>query len=221
MTGLMLLFSILIAGIVLYVILSMTSKNNVDDSTPPLEPTERVFAFDGSGYATVPPHSGYQSESFSLQVEIKTEITSGLVLFMQADDEDYLTIYLKDGKPTLEFDLGDGAVILESPETVNDGNWHTILAERTNQAGKLSIDGTEKVTKNSPGSSTVLSVASILYLGGLPTAVEPVSDSIVETPFKGCIQNLSFDGENLTNINLSAGGVITGCALGTPLSLVL
>ena len=44
----------------------------------------------------------------------------------------------------LQYDLGLGQALIESPDVYNDGRWHAVQAKRHKQKGQLIIDGKRK-----------------------------------------------------------------------------
>ena len=63
-------------------------------------------------------------------------------------DQDYLSIEMVEGHVLYQYDLGSGAAVIQSAETFNDGQWHTLLANRRNAEGLLLIDENHRKYKS-------------------------------------------------------------------------
>ena len=65
--------------------------------------------------------------SGTISVDVRTMLPDGLIFY--ASDErhiDMITLYLNNGNVVFGFDLGSGPLYMRSPDTVNDGDWHTV-----------------------------------------------------------------------------------------------
>lgn len=60
-------------------------------------------------------------------MDFKTTDSDG-VLFYTADNrhDDFVTLYMEDGKLTHAFNCGSGTMELTSDGTYDDNNWHTV-----------------------------------------------------------------------------------------------
>ncbi|XP_038056079.1 laminin-like protein epi-1 [Patiria miniata] len=62
-----------------------------------------------------------------MRVELKTLARNGLIMFTSdTRNIDFTAVYLRDGKVVFGWDYGSIPLLIESPESVNDGNWHTV-----------------------------------------------------------------------------------------------
>lgn len=51
----------------------------------------------------------------------------------------FFAIQLEDGHVVLKYNLGSGTVVLRSPDTYNDGKWHSLEATRGEDEGLLIV----------------------------------------------------------------------------------
>lgn len=75
-------------------------------------------------------------------LSFKTYAEDGLLFYMGGMD--YLSLEIREGKVVFQYDLGGGAALLESQNTYNDGNWHTVVIDRNKRNGILSINNKEE-----------------------------------------------------------------------------
>ncbi len=68
--------------------------------------------------------------SFSLELELKPRIKTGVVLAISAGNADYLTLQLVDGILKFMLDNGAGKIAVEhrvdDPAALCDGHWHRL-----------------------------------------------------------------------------------------------
>lgn len=99
------------------------------------------FRFDGRGYVTLSAREvGFKpNKEGSLILKFKTYAQNGLLVFM-GKDRDFISLELRDGHVFYQYDLGGMPAQLKSNKTYNDGQWHTIEAQRIDQDGFLRVD---------------------------------------------------------------------------------
>ena len=62
-----------------------------------------------------------------MDVEVKTVARNGLIMFStDSRNIDYTGIFIREGKVVFGWDYGSGPELIESPEPINDGNWHKV-----------------------------------------------------------------------------------------------
>ena len=62
-----------------------------------------------------------------MQIEVKTAARNGLIMFTTDTRHiDYTGMFMRDGKFVFGWDYGSGPKLIESPDPINDGNWHTV-----------------------------------------------------------------------------------------------
>lgn len=124
------------------------------------------FRFDGTGYVIIEKQRFNPTTSAQVTLTFKTFNPNGL-LFVMGDAPAFYSIELKNGKVLFQYDLGSGAASLESTgnKTYNDGQWHTVVANRIRKDGILKVDA-DAVMGRSAGRLQELSVTEYLYFGG-------------------------------------------------------
>ena len=78
-------------------------------------------------------------DRIDVQLQFKTNADNGL-LFLAGKEQEFMSVELSKGQISYKFNLGDGAtVVMSSPQTYNDGQWHTIEAVRNRRDGILKV----------------------------------------------------------------------------------
>ena len=63
----------------------------------------------------------------SVSLRFRTSYESGVMLYMTGDSYDYYAAFMKDdGRIVFKFNCGNGASQIETVESFNDGEWHTV-----------------------------------------------------------------------------------------------
>ena len=97
------------------------------------------FRFDGEGYAILDRRPYRFHDRIDVQLQFKTNADNGL-LFLAGKEQEFMSVELSKGQISYKFNLGDGAtVVMSSPQTYNDGQWHTIEAVRNRRDGILKV----------------------------------------------------------------------------------
>lgn len=142
--------------------------------------------------------SGRNKNVFDYSLDFKTSYPDGLLFY--ASDKghiDFAALYIKGGKVKslffhrkdcffvrntyrnisfhfqlfFGFNCGSGAALITSPDSYDDGNWHTVRITRENTLGQLIVDGQNPVSGESSGSTKTLNVIPPYYLGGFDPAI--------------------------------------------------
>ncbi|OXB73334.1 UNVERIFIED_CONTAM: hypothetical protein H355_011322, partial [Colinus virginianus] len=75
---------------------------------------------------TILQYSLCQSHLLSVQLNLRTFASSGLIYYMAHQNQiDYAALQLHGGQLYFSFDLGKGKAVASHPAVVNDGKWHT------------------------------------------------------------------------------------------------
>ena len=105
------------------------------------------FRFNGMGAVGIDKGYFKPVRLSQVQLKFKTYAPNGLIFLMHGD-QDYLSIEMVEGHVLYQYDLGSGAAVIQSAETFNDGQWHTLLANRRNAEGLLLIDENHRKYKS-------------------------------------------------------------------------
>lgn len=97
------------------------------------------YRFIGEGYATLDRRPYRFKDRVDVQLKFKSQAKNGLI-FLAGKNQYFMSIELVDGKVRFQFRMGDETVSMTSPETYNDGLWHTIEAARHNRKGILKVN---------------------------------------------------------------------------------
>ena len=161
--------------------------------------------FPGLGYYKFPSDFVRPGASNDIQFWFRTQYASGLLLFLASDGSqtDMLAVELRDGKPWLIFDCQDGPAAFTISQSVrfDDGKWHRLRIERVSRRGTLTVDGYQ-ASQDSPGTATVISTNTGVYVGGLPSAftlLRPdTGDAVLKRiSFIGCLRGITSDSRQL------------------------
>ena len=104
-----------------------------------VSPVIDAFRFTGDGYIVLDRQRFRPSKASMVSLKFKTYADNGLIFFA-GEGRDFMSLELVDGKIVFQYDLGSGRAKLESTERYNDGNWHTVVANRLRQDGLLKVD---------------------------------------------------------------------------------
>ena len=99
------------------------------------------YRFDGQGYVTLSAKAiGFRpNKEGDIILKFKTFAENGLILYM-GKDRDFISLELRDGRVFFQYDLGGMPAKLMTNNTYNDGEWHTIQAQRIEKDGFLKVD---------------------------------------------------------------------------------
>lgn len=117
---------------------------------------------------------------------------------------DYISLGLN-SRAQLEFrfELGDGATLLRSAQSVSLGQWHRVVIERNRRGATMWLDGQAPVSTQTTGKFLNLNLDSILFVGGhqvflsQPGTQQPLRLNGYLRGFQGCISLLKINGKHL------------------------
>nr|XP_009294934.1 laminin subunit alpha-5 isoform X1 [Danio rerio] len=128
-------------------------------------------------------------QDLEIQLEVRLDSGSGLLLHTGAKKTHQLSVYLEQGQVTVLMNSGSGefSVSLTPKESLCDGGWHTIAIVKKSNVIQLHVDSfsehgvAPKQSRSNGGKEAV-------YLGGLPeTITVPGLSSSVQS-FQGCVR---------------------------------
>ncbi|ESO94906.1 hypothetical protein LOTGIDRAFT_144813 [Lottia gigantea] len=165
-----------------------------------------------------PPNIEQAGSHSKVSFYFRTKNLNGFLLYLGGDQksgrpepDDYIALELLNGQVVFKYNLGSGAARIVSPQRVDDGMWHQVVAERIGKTGYLTIrtdkqDDT-KVSGTSQGTYTVLELnplTTVMYVGGAPDdAMLP--ENLLRTPYDGVIEELVFDEQPIGLWNFKDG----------------
>jgi laminin alpha 1/2 len=185
-----------------------------EGATEPKDPS--TFQFKGEdSYVILDQIQRYDKKKYLVSLQFKT-FDEDALLFFTANPltGDFVSLALKDGKVTYQFNMGTSARLsLTTKNKYNNGQWVRIDAEREKLEGVLSVVDEYLEGRVPSGSQTALELSdSELYFGGVtPNFTTHPWPSVVFKPFLGCIKDAQIDTTPLNLLRMEAFGVDTGC----------
>ncbi|XP_076277738.1 agrin-like isoform X5 [Lasioglossum baleicum] len=163
-----------------------------------------IPSFDGKSYVRMSRLKAYHK--FSVEVEFKTYADNGIILYNQQKSDgtgDFVSLAIVDGHVQFRYNLGNGPVILTSPERVTMKTFHHVAAKRYHKDGVLIFNDGEDVAGQSQGVLKSLDLNQNTYIGNMPTNYSKVYENIgTNHGFLGCIHKLKI---NRIFVDLHAG----------------
>nr|XP_050849942.1 agrin-like isoform X3 [Vespula vulgaris] len=154
-----------------------------------------VPSFDGKSYVRMSRLKAYHK--FSIEVELKTYADNGIILYNQQKSDgtgDFVSLAIVDGHVQFRYNLGNGPVILTSPEKVTMKTFHRVAAKRYHKDGVLIFNDGEDIVGQSQGVLKSLDLNQDTFVGNMPSNYSKVYDNIgTNHGFLGCIRKLKIN----------------------------
>ncbi|XP_070535505.1 contactin-associated protein-like 2 isoform X2 [Ptychodera flava] len=146
---------------------------------------------------------GRTSNNFTVLFEFRAYDQNGLLVYNELQDKGWIIVTLKDGRLRVDIITTTAAQVeMEAGDGLNDGQWHSIRVEVSNNFAQLKIDGREWNTDRLINIQTT----SQNYIGGAP------NDVTNEGGFRGCMKNLYMGPQKVDFLELGQSG-ITGAVV--------
>ncbi|XP_069030560.1 usherin [Embiotoca jacksoni] len=170
----------------------------------PQGPVVRGTRFPGNSYYQFPSDTLPSNTDFTgLELSFKTRSPDGLLLcaFSPGNQEEFLAIQIKNGRPYFLFDPQGSAVAVsvqgDGGRRYNDGQWHSITATRRGAVGTIVVNDQYSGSATASSGSTIIGENMGVFIGGLPedfTLLRKDSGDarLVQTGFSGCLRDVSF-----------------------------
>lgn len=172
------------------------------------------YRFDRNGYAILNKKDSQilaDTKKFSIKLSFKTFADDGLI-YLMGKNKQFLSLELRNGQLLYQFDLGEGKIALRSSDKYNDGTWHVVEALRQERKGLLKVDGHIVASKEGEGTAKTLASSDYIYFGGYPPNVKHPYQSVSNSGFEGCIDNVIIRDTSIDlTHNVQAFGVMPGC----------
>ncbi|XP_062981457.1 usherin [Elgaria multicarinata webbii] len=155
--------------------------------------------FPGNGYYKFPNSTLPANTYFTgIKVSFRTTELDGLILFSisPGNQEEYIALQLRNGRPYFLFDPQGSAVALtpdnDGGRQYNDNSWHHIIAVRNQALGTITIDGQFTVSSSATSGSTIIGENTGVFVGGLPQGFTNLrkDTEIVTKGFVGCLRDI-------------------------------
>ncbi|XP_075229000.1 laminin subunit alpha [Lycorma delicatula] len=175
-----------------------------------VSPAETSVRMSGDGYITLDKQPYQMKPRTDIKFNFKTFAKEGLMFLAFKDNQNFLSIELREGRVLYQYNLGSGILTLSSSKEYNDNEWHSVEAARVNKTGVLKIDGETIEQNTSPGDSLNLEVSDDIYMGGYPRQHD-IAD-VTNADFDGCLDEVQIDGTIVDlNKNKNALDIRPGC----------
>ena len=151
---------------------------------------------------TVPSFSGlsFLCHSAPTGIQVNTNLVlsfipttaTGILIYIgnTTRSNNFLSLSIINQYIELRYDLGSGLAMLVSPTPVALGACHTVSVSRVMRAATLSVNGTNSVQGQSPGTSTELNSVGNMFLGGVESSSSMSASAGTGVGFSGCITAL-------------------------------
>ncbi|XP_029354432.1 usherin [Echeneis naucrates] len=170
----------------------------------PNDPVVRGTRFPGNSYYQFPSDTLPVNTDFTgVRLSFRTWSQDGLLLcaFSPGNQEEFLAVQMKNGRPYFLFDPQGSAVAVsiqgDGGIRYNDGRWHNIIATRRMAVGTLVVNNQYRGIASGSSGSTIIGENTGVFIGGLPEDFtllrEDSGDAkLVQTGFSGCLKDVSF-----------------------------
>ncbi|XP_069117853.1 agrin-like isoform X2 [Argopecten irradians] len=166
--------------------------------------------FDGRTYLRYPNEISHQvpgQRTNKYTIKFRETRGGGLILFQQGTLpvlDDYFAIAVVDGSVELSYNLGgqteEGLHIIRSTVAVDDGLWHTLVANRDERQATLQVDDERPVKGMSSEGASQLDTDGNLWIGGKSSLPLGLPDQYYHG-FRGCIEEVYINGRKLQMID--------------------
>jgi len=150
-----------------------------------------------------------------LRMRIRTSQTNGVMMFI-GDNSGYLLVEMVDGNVIVKMNIGSGEAYVSSVDEleVHDGHWHAISVQRRIRNMTVSVCSKDakcwhksSLMEYRPQESCLASEMQVAYLGGLNPNSTNIKHTSSKTNFRGCMQQVYFQGEKLIDFKSLVNGV--------------
>ncbi|XP_039982949.1 usherin [Xiphias gladius] len=182
--------------------LYQVERTDVSLSDPQV-PVVRGTRFPGNGYYKFPSDTIPRNNDFTgVELSFKTRSPDGLLLcaFSPGDQEEFLAVQIKNGRPYFLFDP-QGSVVAVSVQgdggrRYNDGQWHSIIATRRGAVGTIVVNNQYRGSASASSGSTIIGENTGVFIGGLPEDFTLLREDsgearLVQQSFSGCLRDVS------------------------------
>ncbi|XP_024619438.1 laminin subunit alpha-1 [Neophocaena asiaeorientalis asiaeorientalis] len=180
---------------------TVNSKQLDEDSPVSAFAVNRCYAaaqegtfFEGSGYAAL-VKEGYKVRSdVNITLEFRTSSENGVLLGISSAKVDAIGLEIINGKLLFHVNNGAGRITAtyepSAPNTLCDGKWHTLQANKSKHRVVLIVDGNAVRAESLHTQSTSADTNNPIYVGGYPADVKQNCLSS-QTSFRGCLRKLT------------------------------
>uniref|UniRef100_A0AAY4BPY9 Laminin, alpha 4 n=1 Tax=Denticeps clupeoides TaxID=299321 RepID=A0AAY4BPY9_9TELE len=163
-----------------------------------------TYFSEGGGYVVLDDFTGME---FELVVEVRPRVATGVLLFVYASAEEYLTVYMNQGQVVVLANSGmsEFSTLVTPRQGVCDGNWHRITIIRDASVVQLDVDS-EVNRVVGPLTTGALNSKTPVFVGGAPASLLKTSMATTR-PYTGCMRNLKVNG---SPVSFSKAALVSG-----------
>uniref|UniRef100_UPI0037E7851E contactin-associated protein-like 2 n=1 Tax=Semicossyphus pulcher TaxID=241346 RepID=UPI0037E7851E len=164
-----------------------------------------VISFDGHGIIS----HRFRSRKIKIVKDVitlkfRTTAGDGVLLHGEGQQGDYISLELRRARLQLSINLGSnqygsiqGHTSVTSGSLLDDDHWHSVVIERYRRNVNFTLDHhTQQFRTN--GEFDHLDLDHEISFGGLPVSMKPISGG--RDNFKGCMEGMTYNGDNITNL---------------------
>ncbi|GAA6074652.1 laminin subunit alpha-4 isoform X1, partial [Tachysurus ichikawai] len=152
-------------------------------------------------------------ERSEFSVSVRTRSVQGMIVSVCGEaDEDFMALFLFNGKLVFTFGFMQHVLQLHSTHTHNDGSWHEVVFNRHGDRGVLVVDGVLVMEDKVPSGNFTLKLQDPLHVGSLPAGCAK-NNIKVRSGFSGCVRDLRLNGHVLSSVPRNFG--VTPCFEGS------
>ncbi|KAM9308338.1 laminin subunit alpha-1 [Gastrophryne carolinensis] len=170
--------------------------------------------FDGTGFAAL-VKEGYKVRSdVNISLDFRTTSTNGVLIGISSAKVDAIGLEIVSGKVLFHVNNGAGRITAtfkpEEPNSLCDGKWHQVQANKIKHKIVLTVDGKTVHTESPHVQSTSADTNNPVYIGGYPADVKQ-NCLTSQTSFRGCMRNVKLvKGDQIEANDLSKAFEIRG-----------
>uniref|UniRef100_A0AAY4BMX2 Laminin subunit alpha-4 n=1 Tax=Denticeps clupeoides TaxID=299321 RepID=A0AAY4BMX2_9TELE len=162
-----------------------------------------TYFSEGGGYVVLDDFTGME---FELVVEVRPRVATGVLLFVYASAEEYLTVYMNQGQVSCSNSgMSEFSTLVTPRQGVCDGNWHRITIIRDASVVQLDVDS-EVNRVVGPLTTGALNSKTPVFVGGAPASLLKTSMATTR-PYTGCMRNLKVNG---SPVSFSKAALVSG-----------
>ncbi|CAL8395487.1 unnamed protein product [Arctogadus glacialis] len=142
-----------------------------------------------------------------LSLEVRPRVATGVLVHIQAAEEEYMTVYLHHGAVVVLVNVGVRQVLTEvAPrDGLCTAAWHRITVIRDANVVQLDVDSEVDHTVG-PLNLVAMEMESPVFIGGAPEGLVPEGVA-TRRPYAGCMRSLSI---NSSPVSFSKAALVSG-----------
>uniref|UniRef100_A0A8C4YZQ8 Laminin, alpha 4 n=1 Tax=Gadus morhua TaxID=8049 RepID=A0A8C4YZQ8_GADMO len=142
-----------------------------------------------------------------LSLEVRPRVATGVLVHIQAAEEEYMTVYLHQGAVVVLVNVGvrQFLTVVAPRDGLCTGAWHRITVIRDANVVQLDVDSEVDHTVG-PLNLVAMEMESPVFIGGAPEGLVPEGVA-TRRPYAGCMRSLSI---NSSPVSFSKAALVSG-----------